>query len=273
MKFILLILLFVIIYSVLCNQQLKIKESFINKEQQGQVIPYPQRVIVITLALRPDRFNTFKKDYNRSGLTIPLQKYNAINGKNLDLKTVNLSPLAVQELDDVTKKGFRTKHYQLTPGAIGCYLSHYNIWKQAYDGGWKSTLIFEDDAKIPTDFEQKLSVALQNLHSTTPDWDIFVLDVLCRDCIPHDGNIIKVNKFYLLHAYVIRYSGVKKIIDSGMAFPITQQIDWMLSQNTKLLNIYSLQNGIVKQSGSPTDIQAPLLSKKGIDPFKEVGTI
>jgi len=272
MKIILLILLFVMVYIVLCNHQINNKEHF-TFETNGQVIPYPDRVIVITLASRPDRINVFKKNYMSSGLTIPMQKYNAVNGKELNLKTINLSPLALQELEDVKNKGFRTKHYQLTPGAIGCYLSHYNIWKQAYDGDWKSTLIFEDDAKIPTDFEQKLSVALHNLHSTTPDWDIFILDVLCRDCIPHDGDIIKVKKFYLLHAYIIRDTGVKKIIDSGMSFPIKQQVDWMLSQNTKLLNIYSLQNGIVKQSGSPTDIQAPLLTTKGIDPFKEVDTL
>jgi len=54
----------------------------------------------------------------------------------------------------------------------GCALSHRNIWDIAYERGYESILVFEDDAIIPDD----LSVQLQRIwHKRPDDYDIISL--------------------------------------------------------------------------------------------------
>uniref|UniRef100_A0A6C0KBD9 Glycosyl transferase family 25 domain-containing protein n=1 Tax=viral metagenome TaxID=1070528 RepID=A0A6C0KBD9_9ZZZZ len=242
-------------------------------ENFENVSSLPTRAFVINLDKRKDRFAAFVRNLRNSGFNITIQRSPAVVGKDLDLSTIPLAEKAQRELSHVMDSGYRTMHYQLTPGAIGCYLSHVKLWKYILDNNLDNVLIFEDDAKVPPNFEVKLKTALHNVNAVDPDWDIFILDVLCRDCVPVTEDIIKVNKFYLLHAYVMRRKGVEKIFKSNILFPIEQQVDWMLSQHTDKLKIYSLQEGIVKQSGSATDIQAPLKEIKEVNPFKEVDEI
>jgi len=230
----------------------------------------PTRAFVINLDSRRDRYHSFVKQLKNSGFNISVQRSEAVVGKDLDLSKIPLAQKAQNELGQLSQSGYRTKHYQLTPGAIGCYLSHVNLWKKIADENLDNVLIFEDDAQIPRGFETKFKTALSKVNSVDPDWDIFVLDVLCRDCIPVSEDVIKVNKFYLLHAYVMRNKAARKILDNNILFPIEQQVDWMLSQHTDKLKIYSLQKGIVKQSGSATDIQAPLRNGEDASAFDEI---
>lgn len=228
-------------------------------------------VYVINMKQRTDRYNSFLTKYKAAGLkTGALKKFEAVVGKDLDLDDVPLTDLAREELKDLYDHGYRTKHYQLTEGAIGCYLSHVGLWDRIYDNNEPLALIFEDDAAIPPNFKPLLDQAMYKMEQADPQWDVFVLDVLCRDCLPYYEDIIKVKKFYLLHAYIIRRRAIQKLKDADALFPIEQQIDWVLSKNSKLLNIYSVRNGIVKQGGFTTDIQKPLHIVKGGDPFEEV---
>lgn len=228
-------------------------------------------VYVINMPKRTDRYRSFLTKYKAAGLkTGALKKFEAVVGKDLDLDDVPLTDLAREELKDLYDNGYRTKHYQLTEGAIGCYLSHVGLWNRIYDNDEPLALIFEDDAAIPPNFKPLLDQAMHKMEQADPQWDVFVLDVLCRDCLPYYEDIIKVKKFYLLHAYVIRRQAIQKLKDADALFPIEQQIDWVLSKNSKLLNIYSVRNGIVKQGGFTTDIQKPLHIVKGGDPFEEV---
>ena len=51
-------------------------------------------------------------------------------------------------------------------------------------------------------------------------------------------------------------------MNSDTLFPITQQIDALMSELSSIINIYSLKNKIVPQFQSRTDIQAPMIDKK-----------
>tara|TARA_B100000780_G_C21024031_1_gene410484 strand:- start:60 stop:869 length:810 start_codon:yes stop_codon:yes gene_type:complete len=228
---------------------------------------------LINLPHRKDRLEHFKQSYTQANIHIPLHIHTAVNGKKLNIEDIQLTRLAKKEITDAQTLGYRTKHYQLTMGGIGCYLSHVGLWNFIYNKGLDYALIFEDDANIPPDFIENLNISIKNMNKADPDWDILFLDALCRDCIPYQDNIVKVNKFYLMHAYIIRRKAIKKMFDYKMLFPINQQIDWCIGSHSNILKLYTVTNGFVKQGDFSTDIQIGIKKQKGVNPNDDAPSI
>ena len=228
---------------------------------------------LINLPHRKDRLENFKQTYSQANIHIPLHIHTAVNGKKLKLEDIHITRLAKKEINDAQTLGYRTKHYQLTMGGIGCYLSHVGLWNFIYNKGIDYALIFEDDANIPPNFIENLNISIENMNKADPDWDILFLDALCRDCIPYQDNIVKVNKFYLMHAYIIRRKAIKKMFDYKMLFPINQQIDWCIGSHSNILKLYTVTNGFVKQGDFSTDIQIGIKKQKNVNPNSEAPSI
>ena len=119
----------------------------------------------------------------------------------------------------------------------------------------KTSIIFEDDARPPPNV---LKLTKSYLKEIPDDWDIILLGKVCNGCEDR-GEYFKVNRFILLHAYIINSKAIEKIISTGTLFPIGQQLDSYLSELSDMLNIYAVKNDIVHQGGSRTDIQAPII--------------
>jgi GR25 family glycosyltransferase involved in LPS biosynthesis len=217
------------------------------------------KIYLINLKRRPDRLHNFLEHYKNSDFkSEQLMKFDAIDGSKLDVDRVSLSELAKAELQELEKTGFRTKHYQLTKGAIGCYLSHVKVWENILKHKYDNALIFEDDADIPTDLNWKI---YENMKHVPNDWDIVLFGYICKACRKYE-NYYEVERFILTHCYMIKRSAIIKIMNSNTLFPMTQQIDALLSELSSILNIYSVKDKIVKPFNSRTDIQTPLISKK-----------
>jgi GR25 family glycosyltransferase involved in LPS biosynthesis len=174
------------------------------------------------------------------------------------VNSVPLSELAKAELQQLETTGFRTKHYQLTKGAIGCYLSHVKIWENVLKNNYETVLIFEDDAKVPPDLNDKMHEELKNIPN---DWDIVLFGYICKKCMKYEKYMV-VERFMLTHCYIIKKSAIIKIMNSNTLFPITQQIDSLMSELSSILNIYSVKDKLVKQFSSRTDVQAPLINRE-----------
>jgi GR25 family glycosyltransferase involved in LPS biosynthesis len=186
-----------------------------------------------------------------------LTKFDAIDGTKLDQNNIPLSELAKAELQQLKTTGFRTKHYQLTMGAIGCYLSHVKVWEHILKHDNDVVLVLEDDAKLPENF---LSEVNENVKYIPNDWDIILLGYLCKKCYEFQ-KYKEVERFQLTHAYLIKKTAIVKMMNSNTLFPITQQIDALMSELSSIINIYSLKKKIVPQFQSRTDIQAPIIDK------------
>jgi len=213
-------------------------------------------VYLINLKRRPDRLNDFLDSYNQCGLTQKqLTKFNGVDGSVLDIQTVPLTSLAILELKQLETIGFRYKHYQLTKGAIGCFLSHVKVWEHILSSEKNCALIFEDDARPPPNFKRMINKSMANIPS---DWDIILFGKHCYDC-EDKGKYLKVNKFILLHSYMISKRGILKIFNESNLFPISQQLDAYLSEISSIINIYAPKTNMVNQSESRTDIQAPIV--------------
>lgn len=211
---------------------------------------------LINLERRTDRLQRFLKGYNSSDLKgNNITKFHAVDGSRVNMRTVPITDIAALELKQLETTGFRYKHYQLTKGAIGCYLSHVRVWKRIMQSNQERALIFEDDASIPPNCGLQMKKAMQHIPD---DWDIIVFGKHCSDC-EDKGKYVKVNRFILLHAYMINRTAITKIAKEGNLFPISQQLDAYLSEISYTLNIYAPKTNIVNQSQSRTDIQAPLV--------------
>ena len=216
-------------------------------------------MFLINLKRRPDRLINFLDFFNSSDFkNESINKFDAIDGTKLDINSVPLSELAKAELKQLENTGYRTKHYQLTKGAIGCYLSHVKIWEKIVNNNTDIALIFEDDAKVHPTLKQQINEEMINIPN---NWDIVLFGYLCTKCYKHE-KYNEVERFMLTHCYLIKRSALIKIFNTNTLFPITQQIDALMSELSSIVNIYTAKNKLIKQFGSRTDIQAPLKNNK-----------
>jgi len=77
------------------------------------------------------------------------------------LLSLGISPIRIRAVDGINrtslirrliKRNFATKDWALTPGEIGCALSHIKVWKKVSRGGLPA-IILEDDAEIASSFK------------------------------------------------------------------------------------------------------------------------
>jgi GR25 family glycosyltransferase involved in LPS biosynthesis len=141
------------------------------------------------------------------------------------LKTTNITDFsffdAIYGMTDLHKYNFKVmpdwvdpiKKRKINVNEIGCFLSHYSIWKQIIDNNIDVALILEDDCYFSNDFNLKLTEILQ-IDTTTYDyftlgrnrgWGVYDLgpETVIRD----DYVIPKYS--YNTHCYLLTNTGAK----------------------------------------------------------------
>jgi glycosyl transferase family 25 len=201
-------------------------------------------VQVIHMKKNSERMINFKNYYNKSDMKF--KKYEifpAVIGKEINLiDYVSAKGYSQILMTEKTKK--RIHHYDITRGAVGCYLSHLAIYKKLINSNLNYTIVFEDDTIMAEDFYERL---LNGLSVIPKDWDIILLGVMCLKC-DIEENYIKINRFWGTHGYLINRTGAKKLIEY-LDKPISKQIDADLSLLIKrgVINVYGINPIIVAQ--------------------------
>ena len=220
--------------------------------------------------LRLERFSYF---YNNSDISVlPLERYNAINGRKLDPQKY-ITEHAYSTLVENEENKYRTRHYELTRGAIGCYLSHTAMYQKLLDDpDHDYYIIFEDDAAILPHVLDKFNLAI---NYAPTDWDMVlfapIMEVLANK--PYDANthlFRKLNTFWGLCGYAINKRGAHKFIEEFHAKKISMQIDSKMSYMILHgnFNVYAFNDKTIWHDRSMgTDIQMPLKKIQGINPF------
>lgn len=261
MKYIYIILLLILIIFIYKNQYLfftQQKELFSNNDID---------IYLINMVKNKDRLNHFIKIYNQSDLkNIQYTVFPAIVGKDLDLEKY-VTPKTYKQIIASELSFKRNTHYELSRGAVGCYLSHLSIYKKIMESDKNYGLIFEDDISFKPDFLSKL---MKGLTMVPDDWDILLCGVFCLDCETLTG-YSKIRRFWGLHAYLIKKESARKIYNQLNKL-IGRQIDGdieYLNKTNKII-VYALDPEIAKQdSNFGSDIQLPVKPDDGIDPFTE----
>ena len=172
--------------------------------------------------------------FRPAGLTT-LRRFEAIDGARLAREVIreSLTPRAAYELSAARRRPYGWVHEGVpSRGAIGCYLSHLELWKQAARRA-VPTLILEQDA-VPSVSPIRLLDALAHV---PPGADVALLGHL-RVLNPFPFSLFTkrpTQGFHPLrptldvfgtHAYVVTPAGARKLADR--ALPINTQVDCFL---------------------------------------------
>ena len=203
--------------------------------------PGPQQVskaVLINLDSDTERFEYFMKQ--TSDFEKP-ERIQAVDGHRVEPGDY-LTQGALKELRETETRGYRTKHHQLTRGAIGCYLSHLSVLRQIKPG--EIFLVFEDDIDIRSGVRGEIEKILRD---APKNWDLILLGY--NSYLGSDDELSKVRSFWGTCGYLITYIGAQKFLnESGDRFDC--QIDtfmgWMAASG--LLDVYALKSPIVKPS-------------------------
>jgi len=145
-----------------------------------------------------------QKEFTRHGIQA-VQRFPAIDG-------------------DVVEK---PAHWTHTAGAYGCLLSHVAVVSEARDSGAPHILIFEDDAVLDPEFEEKFSRFSKEVPD---DWDMLYFGALHKDepvkISEHVGRITKANSTF---AYALKCT----IFDEFIA--LNRRAEHVLDMNSYLL--------------------------------------
>jgi GR25 family glycosyltransferase involved in LPS biosynthesis len=119
------------------------------------------KAFVINLNRRPDRYEKFKS--NCFCLKFNPERFEAVDG----------SAMAEKGFSEPIRYLFRNNDFNMSPGVVGCALSHIKLWKKLVaDTKVDSYLIYEDDVEFTESYEWKL---FSLMLSAPASWDILYL--------------------------------------------------------------------------------------------------
>lgn len=226
----------------------------------------------INLKHRTDRWTAFSEQpaIQEIKKSYVFERFDAIAGSTLDIQNDNRISLRAKRN---IKDKFRRDHEDLnTTGAIGCYLSHVEIWKKVVNNSEPYAIVFEDDAAIPADFMQRFDTAYteMNLLAGIPDlWTFsnpwpFYYKTKGRPMpsdIPENvrGNWVLNTGPGGTGGYFITKEGAKKLLET--AFPIDIQVDLYICLCSEMKKIRCVMNRTIilgsLSEGAKSDIQLP----------------
>ena len=138
-----------------------------------------------------------------------------------------------------------------TAGAYGCLLSHLAVVSEARDSGAPHVLIFEDDAVLDPEFQEKFSRFIKEVPD---DWDMLYFGALHKDepvkISEHVGRITKANSTF---AYALK----RTVFDEFIA--LNARAEHVLDMNSYHLqqrfNCYCFMPNLAWVAAEYSDVQ------------------
>lgn len=152
-------------------------------------------IYMINLDRRPQKFALSKQFLGKYGINP--YRFSAVNGWELSLETINdvglkyqpgMTPLLATTYVEVDGKKIQSHEYIkdlgktyfvhcMPLGAIGCALSHISVLQDAYDSGYETIWVMEDDIEILDD-PHRLSDLIDELDAAVGvnHWDVLFTD-------------------------------------------------------------------------------------------------
>ena len=211
---------------------------------------YDNHAVCINLYDQKKKYKLFIDDSKHTGLNI--QRFEAIDTRNNKyMKYINkIDKKAYERLQMTIVTGKRVDHSHLTPGAVGCYLSHMNVYMYALSKGYKNIFIFEDDAKFPIAFKYRFKNYMKH---APEDYDILLFGWINLGYIDHINKYWnRLYNFWLLHGYIISESGMKKLLKYGYQ-NIDVQLDSLISRHTNDIKVYAVNSPRFIRQGNIID--------------------
>ncbi|KAG9488701.1 procollagen galactosyltransferase 1 [Eleutherodactylus coqui] len=170
-------------------------------------------IFLINLKRRKDRRDRMKTTLYE--LQIDFKLSDAVDGRGLNDSQV--AALGIKMLP-----GYKDPYHgrPLTRGEMGCFLSHYNIWKEISERSLAVSAVFEDDLRFEIFFKRRLENLLQDLEREKLDWDLIYLGRKRmqveepEEPVPGIRNLVVSDYSYWTLSYLISLQGAKKLLDA-----------------------------------------------------------
>lgn len=120
-------------------------------------------VYCINLRKRVDRWRRFASQSAVQDIQqhFKFERVDAVVGKDIDIQ--NDKRISIRTKRNILHQKRRDHEDLDSPGAIGCYLSHAQLWKRFLETNEEYCIILEDDALLPDDFVARFKIAMDSL--------------------------------------------------------------------------------------------------------------
>ncbi|KAJ6224461.1 hypothetical protein RDWZM_003006 [Blomia tropicalis] len=234
-------------------------ESFVRPIEDRRDTLLVDEIYVINLRRRFERRVRMEKSLKVLGIRAKF--WDATDGKQLTNEYL-------EKHDIKSLKGYVDPFHKrlMTLGEIGCFLSHYRVWEDAWRNNYTKIIIFEDDVRFEKRFRKKWFEALDRFEKLEPIYDFLYLgrklNGRFEETKVDDGFFVKPEYSYWTIGYMITRTGIEKLLRANplrRLIPVDEFLPIMYGahRNTTLalmydrvehLNALSLQNLII----SPT---------------------
>ncbi|KAM4722102.1 procollagen galactosyltransferase 2 [Rhinophrynus dorsalis] len=168
-------------------------------------------IFMINLKRRQDRRVRMLRSLYEQEIQVKI--FDAVDGKAL-----NASQLKAMKIDMVPGYHDPYSGRTLTRGEIGCFLSHYYVWKEVVERGLEKSLVIEDDARFELLFKNKLIKLMNDIEETELEWDLIYIGrkrmqvERPEKAVPNVMNLVEADYSYWTLGYAISRQGAQKLI-------------------------------------------------------------
>lgn len=264
-------------------------------------------IYLINLDERPKKFESCLQQLNPYG--IHPYRFSAINGWKLSPAVINdlgvqyqpgmktglmgiYYPLDGERCEEIISVPGRTYFNQkMTPGAIGCALSHLSVLQDAIDSGYQTIWVMEDDIAVLQN-PYLISDRIDELDGLVGKhgWDLLFTDqdtisnetggyTGCWSAAPRPNfsppnparfeirtnispDFRKVGARYGTYSMIVRRSGMKKILTFIKKYRLFLPIDMEMILPSDIRMFTVLKDIVSTQRNAPTDIANQDIGKK-----------
>uniref|UniRef100_A0A4W5MDZ5 procollagen galactosyltransferase n=1 Tax=Hucho hucho TaxID=62062 RepID=A0A4W5MDZ5_9TELE len=168
-------------------------------------------VFMINLKKRTDRRDRMLRTLYEQ--EIACKVIQAVDGKAMNISEINA--LGIHMLP-----GYSDPYHgrPLTKGELGCFLSHYNIWKEIAERGLERSLVIEDDLRFEVFFKRRLMNLMTEVESQGLDWDLIYIGRKRMQVdrpeksVPNIHNLVEADYSYWTLGYMMSLQGAQKLL-------------------------------------------------------------
>ncbi|KAJ8283564.1 hypothetical protein COCON_G00024140, partial [Conger conger] len=136
----------------------------------------------------------------------------------VDGRALNLSQIQAMGIEMLP--GYSDPYHgrPITKGEMGCFLSHYNIWKEIVERGLKTSLVIEDDLRFEVFFKRRLQNLMQEVESQGLDWDLIYVGRKRMQVdhpersVPNIHSLVEADYSYWTLGYMMSLQGARKLL-------------------------------------------------------------
>uniref|UniRef100_A0A671WZ53 Cerebral endothelial cell adhesion molecule n=1 Tax=Sparus aurata TaxID=8175 RepID=A0A671WZ53_SPAAU len=169
-------------------------------------------IYLVNLRRRPDRRDRMLFSLNE--LEIDVKVVDAVDGNAL-----NSSDIKVLGVDLLPGYYDPFSGRTLTKGEVGCFLSHFFIWKEMVDQQMDKALVFEDDVRFQANFKRRVLRLMEEVEQAELDWDLIYLgrkqvNPGNEEPVENVRNLVMADYSYWTLSYAISQQGAQKLLNA-----------------------------------------------------------